>query len=211
MPPGYHSLDRIDLDSLEEVTTSLLAPVLDSTAAVEATIRDARTLVTLLHEMRGLGSVYTAMGVHPDEAYGTSLSLLSLSVVETASPTRNLTTARSGLALADSPLWSDSTRRFVELPIGPAALVAGSLAVPSREALSAVGITAEPTGIFQARLAVACPDGGHCAVADLTSAAVHHSEAYTDILEAIARTLSFSEPAPDAPVRRHSRIQDLIT
>ncbi|MFI2213314.1 hypothetical protein [Streptomyces sp. NPDC020141] len=211
LPPGYCALDGISLDMLEETTTSLLAPILENAPAVQATLRDAQTLVALLQEMREHGNVYTALGAHPDEVLGTSMSLFSLSMAETSSPSRTLTVARSALAVADSPLWGDCTRRLVELPIGPAALVTGSLALPSREALVAMGIASEPTEIFQARLVVACPAGTHCAVADLTSAAVHHAESYTDILEGIARTMSFTEPTAEAPVRRHSRIQDLIT
>lgn len=52
---------------------------------------------------------------------------------------------------------------------------------------------------FQARLATVHPDGLHLLVLDLTSACTPHADAYTDIIEAVAHTLQFTDPDPDAP------------
>lgn len=41
--------------------------------------------------------------------------------------------------------------------------------------------------------------GGHVIVLDLTSRAREHADAYTSILEAVAHTLSFSDPTASTP------------
>ncbi|MCY0950751.1 hypothetical protein [Streptomyces sp. H27-S2] len=53
--------------------------------------------------------------------------------------------------------------------------------------------------VFQARIATCHPAGQHLLVLDLTSASGQHHEAYVDILEAIAHTLTFTDPNPASP------------
>ncbi len=53
--------------------------------------------------------------------------------------------------------------------------------------------------LFQARVVTADPMGGHVIVLDLTSRAREHADAYTSILEAVAHTLSFSDPTASTP------------
>ncbi|WP_327327230.1 hypothetical protein OG735_35505 [Streptomyces sp. NBC_01210] len=213
LPPGYHTLDAIALDELENVTSALLTPILQSEQGVDHSLRDARAFLSLLDAMHQGGSIHTSIGVHPDGEDGACVSLFSLSVTDIAARTAGLAVAQSALALANSPLWSGNTRRILELPIGvSAALVAGTLSAPPRSLLEDAGISATPSEVFQARLTVSYPSGAHIAVADLTSAATRHAGAYIDILEGIAQTITFAAPVPSAACApRPSRILEVLS
>ncbi|WP_405804665.1 hypothetical protein OG729_05615 [Streptomyces sp. NBC_00210] len=213
LPPGYLTLDAIALDEMEAVVSAVLAPILESAAPVDRCLLDARTLVNLFDAMHEGGSIHTSIGVHPDGENGACVSFFSLSVKVTASRTAGLAVAQSALALSNSPHWSSNTGRLIKLPINlPAALLAGTLAAPPRALLESAGISAAPSEIFQARLTVPYPTGVHIGVADLTSAATRHADAYTDILEGIAQTITFAAPAaPAEPTQRPSRILELLT
>lgn len=94
--------------------------------------------------------------------------------------------ARAALAVAGSPLWNGSARRFVDLASHlPCAMVSGSVCVPGTD-----------RGLFQARAVTVDPEGRHLLVLDLTSAATEHADAYTNILEAVTHTLGFHDPRP---------------
>ncbi|WP_190123545.1 hypothetical protein [Streptomyces inusitatus] len=170
-------------------------------------------MTNLLAAMWTSETAHMSIGVHPDGEHGASVSLFSLSMAGIASRTAGLAVAQCALAQMNSPLWSESTGRLLTLSSGlPAALVAGTLVSPPDESLEELGITADFEGVFQARLTIPCPTGEHIAVADLTSAAVRNSEAYTSILEGIGQTMSFSEPVetPEPAPRPTSRIRDLF-
>ncbi|OKK22460.1 hypothetical protein AMK16_04835 [Streptomyces sp. CB00455] len=130
--------------------------------------------------------VHAALGMHPDGITGLSSSLFSLAI-RPAEPSRlHLTVAREALAAARSPLWKSSTRRIVDLPSElPCYLVAGTISVPGIE---------QP--LFQAKVTTAHADGLHFLVLDLTSAALQYLDSYTEIIEAITHTISFSDPEP---------------
>ncbi|MCX4820623.1 hypothetical protein OG883_12010 [Streptomyces sp. NBC_01142] len=213
LPPGYHDLDAISSDDLNQAVSAVLPPILESDPAVDSSLDDMRTLLGLLSAIREGGSVHTSIGVHPDGKDGASISLFSLSVTHSASRTAGLAVAQSALALASSPLWSANTCKLLELPMGlPAALVAGRLSPPPLSLLERAGVDAAPCEIFQARLTVPFPTGSHVAVADLASAATRHAESYTDILECIAQTLVFTSPAsPISLPQPPSRILDLLS
>ncbi|MFE2168683.1 hypothetical protein ACFXB3_27060 [Streptomyces sp. NPDC059447] len=154
-----------------------------------------------LEQLSGHDVVATAFGFHPEESAGVATSLFSLTIRRVEQPNPRLTVARTALALARSPLWSSSIRRFVDLPSAlPCCLVSGIISVPDVE-----------QELFQARLATVHPDGLHLLVLDLTSASTQHAEAYTDILEAIAHTTCFSDPDPAPPTAAEtSRIQEVL-
>ncbi|MFI1014965.1 hypothetical protein [Streptomyces sp. NPDC020965] len=215
MPPGYYSISEIEMADLERTISALLKPVLDDPSAVEDALRDAHASISLLRTMREHGGVHTAFGMHPDDRQGTSVSVFCLSMIKAAPSTSNLLAVRAGLAAVNSPLWSGNTCRRIELPIGTAALVTGSLAAPTPATMAQRGIVAEASEVFQARLTVPCPDGTHLAVADLTSAATHLAQSYTGILEGIAQTMTFTPPLPTQPVdpssQRASRILDVLS
>ncbi|MFF0447959.1 hypothetical protein ACFYT4_16380 [Streptomyces sp. NPDC004609] len=213
LPPGYHSLDGIDLAEFEQSVSAVLMPMLEGTELRGQALRDAHTLVDLFAALRESENVHTSVGVHPEGDNGSCVSFFSLSVTEIASRTAALAVAQCALAQANSPRWSTNTGRLLKLPGDvPAALVAGTLMPPSPGSLEERGVTAPPVEVFQARLTVPCPTNVHVVVADLTSAATRHAEAYSSILEGIARTMSFIDPVESAgPVRRPSRILELFS
>ncbi|MFG2988834.1 hypothetical protein ACGFZK_05940 [Streptomyces sp. NPDC048257] len=192
LPPGFHDIgpgDRASLDAFAEALRSLAAQ------------RELSRLMDGLEELAGHDVVHTAFGFHPEEPVGVTTSLFSLTVRKVEQPNPRLAVARTALAIARSPLWASTDRRFVDLPSTlPCCLVTGVLSVPDVE-----------HRLFQARVATAHPDGLHLLVLDLTSASTQHADAYSDILEAVAHTLCFSDPDPGAPTAAGtSRILEVL-
>lgn len=192
LPPGFHDIGPGDRASLNTFAEALGSP--------EAQ-RDLSQLMDGLEELTGHDVVHTALGFHPEEPVGVTTSLFSLTIRRAEQPNPKLTVARSALAIARSALWTSSLRRFIDLPSAlPCCLVAGAISVPDVE-----------HRLFQARVATVHPDGLHLLVLDLTSASTQHADAYTDILEAVAHTLSFSDPDPSPPTTAGtSRILEVL-
>ncbi len=180
LPPGFHDIGPGDAASLDAFAEALGSP---------AAQRELSRLTDGLEELRGHDVVHTALGFHPEEPVGVATSLFALTIRRIEQPNPRLAVARTALAIARSPLWTSSVRRFVDLPSAlPCGLVAGVVSVPGID---------HPQ--FQARLATVHPDGPHLLVLDLTSACTQHADAYTDILEAVAHTIQFTDPDPGVP------------
>ncbi|WP_405832878.1 hypothetical protein [Streptomyces sp. NBC_00105] len=192
LPPGFHDIGPGDRASLHAV-----AEALDSPDAQH----DLSRLIDGLEELAGHDVVHTALGLHPEEPAGLTTSLFSLTIRRVDQPNPRLTVARTALAIAGSPLWASSVRRFIDLRSAlPCCLVAGIISVPDVEEC-----------LFQARVATVHPDGLHMLVLDLTSASTQHADAYTDILEAVAHTVVFTDPEPSAPkATATSRILEVL-
>ncbi|MFF3084491.1 hypothetical protein ACFVRB_05470 [Streptomyces nojiriensis] len=180
LPPGFHDIGPGDAASLGAFAEALDSP----TAQAELS-----QLMDGLEELAGHDVVHTALGFHPEEPVGVTTSVFSLTIRRVGQPNPRLAVARTALAIARSALWTSSVRRFIDLPSAlPCCLVAGIISVPNIE-----------RQLFQARVATLHPDGLHLLVLDLTSACTEHAEAYTDILEAVAHTLQFTDPDPGVP------------
>ncbi|MEU9378274.1 hypothetical protein AB0D94_31560 [Streptomyces sp. NPDC048255] len=192
LPPGFHDIGPEDRASLDAV-----AQALDSQDAQ----RELAQLMDGLDELAGLDVVHTAIGLHPDDPVGVCTSLFSMTVRLAGDPSPRVAAARTALGIARSPLWEASLRRCIDLASSlPCYLIAGTLA-----------LSGSKQRVFQARIAACHPGGMHVLVLDLTSAAIQHGAAYTDILEAIAHTISFTDPNPSpsaAPMT--SRISELL-
>ncbi|WP_374776719.1 hypothetical protein OG756_32145 [Streptomyces sp. NBC_01310] len=180
LPPGFHNIgpgDRASADAFAEALGSADAQ------------RELARIMDALEVLAGHDVVHTAIGLHPEDPVGVTTSLFALTVRPVEQPNPRLAVARTALAIADAPLWTSSIRRFIDLPSAlPCCLVAGIISVPDVE-----------HHLFQARVATMHPDGRHLLILDLTSTSTQHAEAYTDILEAIAHTLLFSDPEPSGP------------
>ncbi|MFD9367247.1 hypothetical protein ACFWA6_05990 [Streptomyces sp. NPDC060020] len=191
LPPGFHDIGPADRAALLAVAEALNSP--DAR-------HDLSLLMDGLEELAGHDVVHTAVGLHPEEPDGVNTSLFSLTVRRVDQPNPRLTVARTALAIAGSPLWTSSVRRFIDLPSAlPCCLVAGIISVPDVE-----------QRLFQARVATVHPDGLHLLLLDLTSASTEHAEAYTDILEAVAHTVLFTDPEPAPPATGTSRILEVL-
>ncbi|CAM5299080.1 hypothetical protein GCM10010343_27400 [Streptomyces avidinii] len=192
LPPGFHDIGPGDASSLEA-----FAEALGSTAAQ----RDLSQLMDGLEDLKGHDVVHTALGFHPEEPVGVSTSLFSLTIRRVEQPNPRLAVARTALAIARSSLWTSAVRRFIDLPSTlPCCLVAGTISVPEIE-----------HHLFQARITTVHPDALHLLVLDLTSASSQHAGAYTDILEAVAHTLQFTDPDPSVPTAAGtSRILEVL-
>ncbi|CAM5630633.1 hypothetical protein SAVIM338S_06022 [Streptomyces avidinii] len=193
LPPGFHDISPSDRAALDAVAETLGSP--------EAR-QQLSQLMDHLDELAGEHHVvHTSIGLHPEGPAGLSTSLFALTVRRADDTNPRLTVARTSLAIARSPLWTSSIRQFIELASAlPCSLVAGIISTPT-----------SAQGLFQARVTMAHPAGRHVLVLDLTSASVEHGDAYTDIIEAIAHTVSFSDPDPRPGVTPNtSRILELL-
>ncbi|MFJ4859634.1 MULTISPECIES: hypothetical protein [unclassified Streptomyces] len=192
LPPGFHDIGPGDAASLDAFADALGSP---------AAQQELSRLMGSLEELRGHNVVHTALGFHPEEPAGVATSLFSLTILRVEQPNPRLAVARTALAIARSTLWTSSVRRFIDLPSAlPCCLVAGIISVPAIE-----------HQLFQARIATVHPDGLHLLVLDLTSASSQHAVAYTDILEAVAHTLQFTDPDPSVPTATGtSRILEVL-
>ncbi|WP_328787828.1 MULTISPECIES: hypothetical protein [unclassified Streptomyces] len=180
LPPGFHDIGPGDAASLDA-----FAEALDSPAARG----ELSQLMGGLEALAGHGVVHTALGFHPEEPAGVTTSLFSLTIRRVGQPNPRLAVVRTALAIARSTLWTSSVRSFIDLPSAlPCCLVGGIISVPDIE-----------HHLFQAKVATVHPDGLHLLILDLTSAWTEHAAAYTDILEAVAHTLQFTDPDPSAP------------
>ncbi|MEU7723705.1 hypothetical protein AB0B78_00305 [Streptomyces sp. NPDC040724] len=192
LPPGFHDIGPGDKAALLTVAEALGSP--DGQ-------RELSQLMDGLEELAGHDVVHTALGFHPEEPVGVTTSLFSLTIQRAEQPNPRLTVARTALAIARSSLWESSTRRFIDLPSAlPCCLVAGIISVPGVE-----------QRLFQARVATVHPDNLHLLLLDLTSASTQHADAYTDILEAVAHTVLFTDPEPSTlPATGTSRILEVL-
>ncbi|MBT2407366.1 MULTISPECIES: hypothetical protein [unclassified Streptomyces] len=196
LPPGFHDIGPGDRGAVDRIADALGRP--DAR-------RDLGRLMDNLDELTAHHVVHTSVGLHPVDPVGVSASFFSLTVRNSDHANPRVSVAQTALAIARSTLWMSSARRFIDLPSSqPCCLVAGIISAPGVE---------QP--VFQARAVMAHPEGGHVLVLDLTSAATEHADAYTSILEAVAHTVSFSNPDPDsdpgpAGKTATSRILDLL-
>ncbi|MER5774522.1 hypothetical protein ABT144_09540 [Streptomyces sp. NPDC002039] len=179
LPPGFHDIgpgDRTLLDAMAEALNSPDAQ------------RELGQLMDGLRELTDHQVVHTAIGLHPDETNGVATSLFSLTAKPSPDPHPRLDVARAALAITRSGVWSSSAGRAIDLPSSlPCCLITGTIALPD-------------TGqeMFQARVVTTHACASYVLVLDITSAATHYAEAYGDILEAIAHTLTFSDPTPSS-------------
>ncbi|MER7664041.1 hypothetical protein [Streptomyces sp. NPDC096193] len=204
------------MDELKQVASTLLTPALGDSPELDRALQDTNVVADLLTAIRDTECLYASLGVHPENDGAANISFFTLSMTGVTARPASIAAAQCAVAFAESPGWATVSGRFLELPSGlKAALVAGTLTAPEPELLVQRDITAPPGDVFQGRLTVPCPTGEHIAVADLTSAATHHAEAYTSILEAIAMTMSFVEPPevtqPTGREHRPSRILELFS
>ncbi|MFD3779071.1 hypothetical protein [Streptomyces sp. NPDC058612] len=191
LPPGFHDVHPSDRDALDS-----FADALNSSAAQQELAR----LMDALHDLANLQVVHTALGLHPDEQGDVATSVFAMAVRPAETDNLRLTVARTALAISQSTLWSPTTRRLIDLPSGlPCYLVAGTISVPTAE-----------QQLFQAKVVMPHADGNHLLALDLTSAETRYGDAYIDILEAIAHTVSFTDPDPDPVPTATSRILEVL-
>ncbi|MFE9931080.1 hypothetical protein [Streptomyces sp. NPDC005533] len=192
LPPGFHDVSPGDREALDDV-----ARALGSSSAQQ----QLSELLDLLDGLAGHHVVHTALGLHPEDAFSVCTSFFSLAVRTAEHADLRVSVARTALAIAASDLWNNAERRPVELSSSlPGYLVAGTITLPGTD-----------QHLFQARAITAHADGQHVLVLDLTSAATHHADAYTAIIEAITHTVSFADPHPGpAEAPRTSRILEVL-
>ncbi len=180
LPPGFHDIGPGNRASLNAFAETLGSP---------AAQRELSQLMDALEQLTVHDIVHTALGLHPEEPVGVTTSLFSLTVRRAEQPNPRLAVARTALAISRSALWTSAVRRFIDLPSAlPCCLVAGVICVPDVD-----------HKLFQARVTTVHPDGLHLLILDLTSASTQHADAYTDILEAVAHTLTFADPEASTP------------
>ncbi|MDJ0382677.1 hypothetical protein [Streptomyces sp. G-G2] len=199
LPPGYHDFSSQSIEALREAL-----PLFTDDATSERAERQTGEFIDHLEQLPAHHVLHTSLGLHPDGEAGFVTSLFSLSVRPCGQNNPRLAVARASLGIARAPSWLTVDCRFLELPSAlPCSLVTGTQSVPGRD-----------SPVSQARLVLAHTAGSHVVIADLTSAATQHADAYADILEGIAHTIAFTDPASVPQAKNSSptsRILDVLS
>ncbi|MGW2559302.1 hypothetical protein ACWCXB_08665 [Streptomyces sp. NPDC001514] len=213
LPPGYHDIDPKGLGDVDSRLERELPLIHEDTAAGERALRKTHALCGLLAAMHEQGTMHASFGLHHGQNGELCVSLVTVSDVPTGAPNAALAAALSGIELATGGFGTVLDRRLVDLACGrPAALAARILPDLPAGLRTAAGIEAEPPGVFQARLAVARPNGSRVVVIDLTTCATTMAAEYTDILVGIGQSVSFVEPDPKPAAQlRPSRLLELLS
>lgn len=189
LPPGFHDVHPSDRTALGS-----FADALNSSTAQQELMQ----LMDTVDALADLQVVHTALGLHPDEQGGVATSVFAMTVRPTEAGNPQVAAARTALAVTQSALWNISTRRLIALPSGlPCYLVAGTILVAEKE-------------LFQAKVLMSHADGDHVLVLDLTSTEIRYADAYSDIIEAVTYTVSFTDPAPPPVTTATSRILEVL-
>ncbi|MFJ9339778.1 hypothetical protein ACIRP0_10840 [Streptomyces sp. NPDC101733] len=193
LPAGFHDLSPHDRESLDVVAEAL------------GSISGRQELSELMDNVDRFTDrhvAYTSIGLHPDGAVGVATSVFALTLRPAEHPNPRVSVARTTLAITRSRLWTESSGRVLDLPSTlPCSMVTGAISLPG------VG-----QRLFQGRIVMAHPSGTHVVLLDLTSAAIRYTDAYTDIIEAVAHTVAFSdpEPSPHTDPKQPSRVMEVL-
>jgi hypothetical protein len=213
LPPGYHSLDTIGPEAIQQQVELLVTyGVLDTAGAQEAS-RHATAVSKLRNLLMERDAFHLSLGFHPEQDAGVCASLFSLAAVKTTAPSPRVAVARAGLALAESDQWKPERAEFLPLGTAPAAFVCGRMTSFASSGADEVDVLPTPDEVFQARVVMPFPGSGRLLVADLTTTAVAQADAYADILEGIAHTITFRAPEAqsDATPTAVSQILDVLS
>ncbi|WP_158827838.1 hypothetical protein [Streptomyces sp. NRRL S-118] len=167
----------------------------------------------MLEDARLGGVMHASFGVHADEAAAPCISLLTLSDIDTGAPTPALAVAQCGLRMAGPALGEVQAARFLTLPCErPAALTTCLLPAPPQRVSDVAGLLPAGAVVFQARVAIARPQGSRVVITDLTTTAVPMADEYTEIALGVAGTVSFvdPDPRPQADVRPSRLLEALL-
>lgn len=184
LPHGYLQLDvhptQTHLDALAQQIRELPDDLRDRADQV---FRMYATVVTLMSSQQVQGC---ALGMHPDEAGGSALSVLTVSSVEMSGVSPKAVLGKLLETGAGDSL--DDGIRPVELPSGT-----GFLTDTTRTAV-APGAAAEGT-VWQGTVAIPDTQNSTVIMVQLVTASVELADDYRNILLGVARTVTFTNPA----------------
>ncbi|MFI6105324.1 hypothetical protein [Streptomyces sp. NPDC051310] len=167
----------------------------------------------MLDDARLNGVMHASFGVHADDEEAPSISFLTLSDIDSGAPTPALAVAQCGLRMAGPALGRVRAARFLTLPCErPAALTTCVLPAPPQWVTDIAGLPSGGAVVFQARVAIARPQGSRVVIVDLTTTAVAMADEYTEIVLGVAGTVSFvdPDPRPRADVRPSRLLEALL-
>ncbi|MGR8007908.1 hypothetical protein [Streptomyces hypolithicus] len=191
LPHGYLQLD---LDPPYEQVVELINQVLslpeELRERAEEVARFYAGAVSLLNAQNVQGC---AIGMHPDEIGGFTLSVLTVSTVPASGVNAKLVLASMAGTAADKP---DEGMRPLELPCGT-----GFIAEKKRRTVAPgeppEGSETPPEGtVWQGTVAVTGAGMPDIVVVQLVTAAVGLADDYRNVLLGVANTLTFTDPSP---------------
>ncbi|MEV6786098.1 hypothetical protein [Streptomyces sp. NPDC051098] len=211
LPPGFIDLAPGALPELRDQLIEDLAVVCPDPLLRDQRMRESEALLGLLSDLQEQGTMHISLGLHRGDDAEVTTSVLTLSNVPTKAPTATLAAAHCALLLVLKPMGSVVHRELLDLPCrSPAALVSCLLSNVPMDVLPLAGAQTDDAEVFQARLGVARPTGSDVLVVDLTTTALDHAEDYTEILRGIGQTISFTDPTPQLPAPRQSRLWEAM-
>ncbi|WP_328862334.1 hypothetical protein [Streptomyces sp. NBC_00306] len=211
LPPGFIDIAPEALPALRDQVIEDLAVVCPDPPLRDQRMRESEVLLGLLSDLQDQGTLHVSFGLHRGDDAEVTTSVLTLSNIPTRAPTATLAAAHCALQLVLKPMGSVVHRELLDLPCGtPAALVSCLLSNAPVDILTLAGVQTGDAAVFQARLGVARPTGSDVLVIDLTTTALDHAEEYTEILRGIGQTISFTDPTPQLPGPRQSRLWEAM-
>ncbi|MFF1303863.1 hypothetical protein [Streptomyces sp. NPDC058307] len=195
LPYGYLQLDlQPSPEGIQEVARQLKALPDDVRDRADQVFRLYAIVLTMLRSQAVMGC---ALGMHPDDRGGSTLSVLTVSTVPTSGAHPEAVLLQM---LGDSGTGPDNGIVPVELSAGT-----GYLWETER---TTVAPTAPPAGqegpaegtVWQGTVAIPVPRTSSIITVQLVTASVELADDYRGVLLGVARTVTFEDPAAPAPV-----------
>nr|WP_203615052.1 hypothetical protein [Streptomyces sp. SID13726] len=191
MPYGYLQLDlHPSAEGIQEVARQLSALPDDVRDRADQVFRLYAIVLTMLRSQEVMGC---ALGMHPDEHGGTSLSVLTVSTVPTSGANPD------AVLLQMLGTGVDNGIVPVELPVGT-----GYVLETER---TTIAPTAPPEGqddpaqgtVWQGTVAIPVARTASIITVQLVTPAVELADDYRGVLLGVARTVTFDDPAAPDP------------
>ncbi|MFF7641934.1 hypothetical protein [Streptomyces canus] len=191
LPYGYLQLDlQPSPEGIQEVARQLSALPEDVRDRADQVFRLYAVVLTMLRSQQVMGC---ALGMHPDEQDGATLSVLTVSTVPTSGANPN------AVLLQMLGTGMDNGIVPVELPVGTGYLL--------ETARTTVAPTAPPDGqegpaegtVWQGTVAIPVPRTSSIITVQLVTPAVELADDYRGVLLGVARTVTFEDPAAPDP------------
>ncbi|RRR84836.1 hypothetical protein [Streptomyces sp. RP5T] len=191
LPHGYLQLDlQPSPEGIQEVARQIRTLPDDVRDRADQVFRLYAFVLTMLRSQDVMGC---ALGMHPDEHGGATLSVLTVSTVPTSGANPDAVLLQMMGTGADNGIVP------VELPVGT-----GYLLETER---TTVAPTAPPEGqegpglgtVWQGTVAIPVPRTSSIITVQLVTASVELADDYRGVLLGIARTVTFDDPAAPEP------------
>ncbi|MDC2958767.1 hypothetical protein [Streptomyces gilvifuscus] len=204
LPVGYMSLD---LNPSAEQLTELINQLREvPEQARRETDRALRLYAGIINLLNSNNVQECALGLHPDEGGGLTVSVFTVSTVATPGNAKLVVAGLAGSAASNC----DEGVRPLVLPCGLGYLSEKQVAAPRSTRRPDLNQTL-PSRIWQSIVAVPAPGSSELIVLQMVTPDLHTADDYRNILLGIARTLTFTDPERTATDGTDAKDSEALT